>query len=165
MSEPAPEPVTTDVDLLVLEVERDLAPDTFADITSASYIKVVPKLLPDGVTYVGTLTLRFDAQLDVHQRERIFRRARMSKNEGVVLQRAMAALQANLADITQDETIKTNASNLEATVGTTFTTAQLSNHVRSLAQAMRILAQNDINSKRELNALIRLVTRRLEGTD
>ena len=156
----------TDIDLLVQEVERDLAPDTFADITPATYVMVMPELLPDGVTLVGNLILRFqDVDLDADTRERIFRRARLSANEAVILDKAMRALQANQTDINQDNNIINQAASLEATTGTTFTTAVLSNHVRSLAQAVRIMAEHDVSTKRELNALIRLVTRRLESTD
>jgi hypothetical protein len=157
----------TDIDLLVQSVERDLAPNTFADITPATYVMVMPE--PDPVIptiLIGNVILRFqDVELDVDQRERIFRRARLSANEAIILDRAMAALQSNLADITQDNNVIGQANTLAATTGTTFTTAQLSNHVRSLAQGVAILAQNDINAKRELNGVIRLLTRRLESTD
>ena len=156
----------TDIDLLVQELERDLAPDTFADITPATYVMVMPE--PDPVIptiLIGNVVLRFqDVELDVDQRERIFRRARMSANEAVILQRAFAALQSNLSDIDQDNNVITQANTLAATT-TTFTATQLSNHVRSLAQAIAILAQNDINAKRELNGVIRLLTGRLESSD
>lgn len=57
------------------------------------------------------------------------------------------------ADVTQDNSIIAGANPIIATTGS-LTTAQLSTHVRSLAQAVKTLALNDINNKKALNNLL-----------
>lgn len=78
--------------------------------------------------------------------------------------RAAAAIATNTADQAQAETIRAQAATLAATT-TTFTTAQLSGHVRSLATAVQLLAAHDIDTKKQLNVLIRLVVEQLDSTD
>lgn len=85
-------------------------------------------------------------------------------NQQTLQSRATAALTANSADITQNANIATQAAAVTATTGN-LTTAQLSNYVRQLAQAVTILAGNDTNAKRELTTIIRLVLGALDSTD
>jgi hypothetical protein len=83
-------------------------------------------------------------------------------NRSTIEQRAQAALTANATDQAQDANIITQA----AAVGAgTCTTAQLSNLVRQLAQAVSMLAQNDTNRCREINGLIRLALQEFDATD
>lgn len=84
-------------------------------------------------------------------------------NRSSIETRALAALTANATDVTQDATIITQANALAATTGTR-TLAQLSGDVRALAQGVAILAGNDTNAKRELNALIRLALGQFDAT-
>lgn len=84
-------------------------------------------------------------------------------NRQTIVEKATAALTTNATDITQNTNVKTQADALAATTGTR-TGAQLSGDVRSLAQAVGILAVNDTNAKKELGALIRMVLERYEDT-
>lgn len=84
-------------------------------------------------------------------------------NRSSIETKAHAALIANATDLTQDATVITQANALAATTGTR-TLAQLSGDVRALAQAVAVLAGNDTNSKKELNALIRLVLGQFDAT-
>lgn len=84
-------------------------------------------------------------------------------NEVDLRTKAANALTTNQADLDQDATIRSGAATITATSGT-LTAAQLSGYVRQLAQAVSALAQNDTNSKHELNALIRLVIGQLDST-
>jgi hypothetical protein len=66
----------------------------------------------------------------------------------------LTALIASLqADVTQDQSVITGANPIIATTGT-LTSAQLSTHVRSLATAVKALANNDINNKKSLANLL-----------
>jgi len=82
-------------------------------------------------------------------------------NRVALLAKITTALTANATDVTQDAAIITQATALAATTGTR-TTAQLSGDVRALATACKILAGNDINAKRELNAIMRLIAGQLD---
>ena len=84
-------------------------------------------------------------------------------NEEGIKTKALAALAANAADLTQDAALINQADALIATAGTR-TTAQLSGDVRALAQGIKVLAANDVNTKRELGALIRLVLGKFDTT-
>lgn len=57
------------------------------------------------------------------------------------------------ADVTQDNSVIAGANPIIATTGT-LTSAQLSTHVRSLAQAVKTLASNDLNNKRAMQNLL-----------
>lgn len=85
-------------------------------------------------------------------------------NQQTLQQQAQAALVANRNDQNQDQTIITNAATITGTNGT-LTSAQLSNFVRQLAQAVSILAGNDANAKKELNAITRLMLQQFDATN
>lgn len=86
-----------------------------------------------------------------------------SANQVTIQAQAQAALSANAADLAQDATIITQAATVTGTSGA-LTLAQLSTIVRQLAQAVAVLAQNDMNTKKELNALIRLALGQFDST-
>lgn len=76
-------------------------------------------------------------------------------NRQAMVAKIGTALAVNAADLAADQAIITQATALADTTGSR-TLAQLSGDVRALAQAVKILAGNDVNSKRELTAMIRL---------
>lgn len=78
-------------------------------------------------------------------------------------QLAAAAAVANPQDVTQDQAAVASAATISGTTGT-LTALQLSNAVRQLAQGIALLAQNDVNTKKELNVLIRLALGLFDGT-
>jgi hypothetical protein len=83
-------------------------------------------------------------------------------NEETIQQQALAALTANAQDVTQDQAIITQAAGITAGSITNLATASAA--IAKLAQAAAIQAQNDINTKKELNALIRLVLDQFDAT-
>jgi hypothetical protein len=85
-------------------------------------------------------------------------------NRSTLEAKAAAGIAANTTDQAQAETVRAAANTLAGTTGT-FTTAQASTHIRSLAGAVRTLAEHDVATKRQLNTLIRLVSGLLESTD
>lgn len=85
-------------------------------------------------------------------------------NEDTLRSRAADAIATNTTDQAQAETIRAAADTLANTTGT-FTTAQASTHIRSLATGVRLLAAHDIATKKQLNTLIRLVVEQLDSTD
>lgn len=60
-------------------------------------------------------------------------------------------------DVTQDNSIQTNAATIINSTGT-LSSATLSTYVRQLAQAVNVLAGNDINNKRALQNLLHQIT-------
>lgn len=85
-------------------------------------------------------------------------------NRTTLRAQAAAAIATNTTDQAQAETIRAAADTLANTTGT-FTTAQASTHIRSLATGVRLLAAHDIATKKQLNTLIRLVVEQLDSTD
>ena len=85
-------------------------------------------------------------------------------NRAALILKGTAALTANTTDITQDGAIITQATALTATTGDR-TLTQLSGDVRALARAVKILAGNDARTKRQLNAIIRIVAGLLDNID
>jgi hypothetical protein len=89
---------------------------------------------------------------------------------------ATAALAANPNDVAQDAAIATSAAGIitqanaiAANPGTTAATiaasvVKLAQGITLLAQGLTIVANNDVNTKKELNALIRLATGALDTT-
>lgn len=75
---------------------------------------------------------------------------------GPLREQARAAFTANLNDIVQDAAVVSGAATITAGPAT-FTLAQLTSAVKSLAQGVTILANNDVNTKKELQAIIRLI--------
>lgn len=90
--------------------------------------------------------------------------ATASTNQATLQQQAQAALAANRADQTQDGTIQTGAATINATAGP-FTLAQCTTFIKQLATAVSTNAGNDINTKKELNALIRLALSQFDATN
>lgn len=78
-------------------------------------------------------------------------------NEATVDANLTGLIASLQADVAQDNSIITNANTVIATTGT-LTTAQLSTYVRQLAQAVKTLANNDMNNKRALANLLHKVT-------
>lgn len=103
------------------------------------------------------------AEVDDLQRQRADQRD--GTNAATIRQQAVTALAANRTDITQAQTIATQAAAIANTGTTTFTSAVASNHIRSLAQAVKILADHDAATKRQVNGLIRVMLGQLDGTD
>lgn len=85
-------------------------------------------------------------------------------NQATVQQQVQAALAANRSDQTQDATIQAGATTIQGTAGT-FTLAQCTTFIKQLAQAVNTLAGNDVNAKKELNALIRLALQQFDATN
>lgn len=84
-----------------------------------------------------------------------------SANQATILQ-AKTALTANAADKTQDANIITQAASVIASPPTTL--AAMTPVIKALAQAVTVLAQNDQNTKAELNTLIRLAVQDFTAT-
>lgn len=89
--------------------------------------------------------------------------AAAAANTLTLREQAEAALAANRTDITQDELISTQAATLQTAVFANNT--QRDNAIRSLAQGVKILADQSATQAAQLNKIIRLVIGRLDGTD
>lgn len=85
-------------------------------------------------------------------------------NADTIRAQAAQALATNKTDITQAGNISTQAAAIAATTGT-FTLAQATTNIRSLAQGVKLLADHDIATKQQINGLIRLVIGQLDATD
>lgn len=79
--------------------------------------------------------------------------ADLAANEATVDTTLTALIASLQADVTQDQSIIAGANPIIATTGS-LTTAALSNDVRSLATAVKALANNDINNKKALQNLL-----------
>jgi hypothetical protein len=91
--------------------------------------------------------------------------ANTSTANGANLQAKLtAAITANGNDTTQDVTIQSGAATINGTA-TPFTLAQCTNFIKQLATAVSTLAGNDVNSKRELTAIMKLMTNALSDTN
>lgn len=78
-----------------------------------------------------------------------------STNQTSLQAKAQAALTANQNDVTQDQTIITQAATVtSASLGTN---AAVIAAVVKLAQAVSVLASNDVNTKKELQAILYLL--------
>lgn len=84
-------------------------------------------------------------------------------NERTLTNKIDAALTTNSDDIDADNTIIAGADAYLA-IGSP-SNAQIAAQVRALTQAVRILAQHDRTTKRQLSALGRLVAGRLDSTE
>jgi hypothetical protein len=84
-------------------------------------------------------------------------------NRATVQQQAQTALTNNATDKTQDNAIITQGTPLKTASITTLAQAQAA--IQQLAQAVVILAQNDLNTKAELNGLIRLALQKFDATN
>lgn len=82
--------------------------------------------------------------------------ATAAANEETVNANLAALITSLQADVTQDQSVISGANTILATTGT-LTSAQLSTHVRSLASAVKALANNDINNKKAMANLLRKV--------
>lgn len=85
-------------------------------------------------------------------------------NKASLQAKAASAIATNTTDLAQAETIRTAADTLANGSGT-YTLAQLSGYARQLAAGVRLLAEHDIATKRQVNALIRLVVEQLNSLD
>lgn len=83
-------------------------------------------------------------------------------NQATIQQQATAALANNATDKTQDQNIISQAAGVIAAPPTTL--AAMTPVIKALAQAVNTLAQNDLNTKAELNALIRLALGKFDAT-
>lgn len=79
--------------------------------------------------------------------------ATAAANEATVEANLAVLITSLQADVTQDNSVISGANTILATTGS-LSTAQLSTHVRSLASAVKALANNDINNKKALANLL-----------
>lgn len=89
--------------------------------------------------------------------------ATVDTNRATVTDLARLALAANLSDVTQNATIRTQADAIAANPGST--TPAIAANVAKLAQGISLLAAHDDTTKRELQGLIRLVLGELDTVD
>lgn len=86
------------------------------------------------------------------------------QNYNTLMAQAENALAINLADIAQIDADVTAAATWLATNTGTMTTAQLSNHMRTLFQKLEDTAIRQKKSKQQTNAIIRLLRGQYDAT-
>lgn len=85
-----------------------------------------------------------------------------SANQAAIIQALQTALTMNATDKSQDQNIINQAASVILSPPTTL--AAMTPVIKALAQAVTVLAQNDQNTKTELNQIIRKALAQFDGT-